>query len=121
MTVPRWWETSGSHRKSRLGYRGSWYWKGRTRGCLGYFQGGGAGGYYIWIRDVGDNLPHGSGPGGFPEQCGPLDHREAAMSAAVRKLVLHPPSEEAMREAGLEEVEAYVLRMQNMAVQYILT
>ena len=30
-------------------------------------QGGGAGGSSIWVIDFGDDPPHGSEPGGFPE------------------------------------------------------
>ena len=32
----------------------------------------------------------------------------------------YPPLEEAIQEAGLEEVEAYVLRRKNMVAQYIV-
>ena len=38
------------------------------------FQGGGSGGYSLLVRDVGDKLLHGPGPGGFPAQGGLPDH-----------------------------------------------
>ena len=33
-------------------------------------QGDGTGGFYLWVGDVGDNPPHGMGPGVLPEKCG---------------------------------------------------
>ena len=67
---------------------------------------------------MGDDPPNGQGPGGFPTQGDPSDHGKIATAASVQKLGIYP-LEEAMREAGLEDVEAYVLMRQNTVAQYI--
>ena len=43
-------------------------------------QGGGAGGYSIRVRDVGDYPPHGKGPEKFSSQGHQADYREAVKS-----------------------------------------
>ena len=45
------------------------------RGC---FQGGGAGGYFVWVGDVGVEPPHGTGSGKFLAQGRHEDYGEAA-------------------------------------------
>ena len=42
------------------------------------FQGGGAGGTPIRVGDVGDDTPHGQGPGDFSSQSLQADYRETA-------------------------------------------
>ena len=42
------------------------------------FQGSGAGGTTIWVRDVGDNPLHGKIPGGLLAQSRQSDYRETA-------------------------------------------
>ena len=54
-----------------------------TGGChptgLGdVLQGGGAGGSSIWVRYVGDEPPHGKGPGKFPSKGCQADNGEAS-------------------------------------------
>ena len=47
-------------------------------GLRDVLQGGGAGGSSIWVRDVGAEPPHGTGPGKFPAQVCQTDYGEAA-------------------------------------------
>ena len=44
--------------------------RGKNAGVRNISQGGGSGGSYLWVRDVGDEPPHGPGPEEFPEQDG---------------------------------------------------
>ena len=44
-------------------------------GLRDFLQGGGAGGSYIQVRDVGDDSPHGTGPGKFPALGRQADYR----------------------------------------------
>ena len=89
-------------------------------GVRDIFQGGGSVGSSLWVRDVGDDPLCGTGPGGFPAQGGPSDHRNTTEEALVHKLVV-PPLEEAVQGVFLEEVEAYIPRRKNIDVQYIST
>ena len=50
--------------------------RSKTAGVRGLFQGGDSGGASLQFRDMGDDPPHGPGPGGFPEHSGQVDHRE---------------------------------------------
>ena len=54
-------------------------------------QGSSAGFTYIGIGDVGDEPPHGTGPGGFSTQGGQVDYREADPADSGRKLGEPPP------------------------------
>ena len=90
MTGPQWWGTLESQGQSGLGCRGSWEGKGKLCGCRGYFQDSGSSSAYIWVVDFGDNPPHETGPGGFPEKSGPEDHRETDTAALGRKLGVPP-------------------------------
>ena len=49
-----------------------------TTGLRDVLQGGGTGGSSIWVGDVGDDPPHGKGPGKFPSQGRQADYGEAA-------------------------------------------
>ena len=53
-----------------------------------FLQGSSAGGTSIWIGYLGDNPPHGPGPGGFLSQGGQADYREAAPAASGWELVV---------------------------------
>ena len=61
------------------------------------FQCGSSCGYYIWVRDIYDDSPHGPGPGVFIEQGGLSYHRKIATAASRRKLAV-PYLEEVMEE-----------------------
>ena len=50
----------------------------QTKGIGDLFQGGSAGGSSIWIRDVGADPTHGTGPGKHLEQIHQADNGEAA-------------------------------------------
>ena len=69
---------------------------------------------------MGDDSQNGTGPGGVLEQGGQASYNEEVLAASLQKLVL-TPLEEAMKDAGLEEVEMYVLSTHNTIVQYIAT
>ena len=64
--------------------------RGKHTGVRDIFQGGGLGGSSHWVGDVGDEPPHGTGPGVFPEQVGPMDDRKTATVASGRKLGVPP-------------------------------
>ena len=49
-------------------------------GLGGVLQGGGAGGSYIQVRDVGDEPLHGKGPGKFPAQGHQAHYRGVSQS-----------------------------------------
>ena len=63
---------------------------------------------------MGADPSHGPDDGGVSAQGGPSYNWKSTMVAPGRKLGI-PPSEEAIRESGLEEVEEYVLRRHDMA------
>ena len=64
--------------------------RGKHTGVRDIFQGGGSGDSYLWVGDMGDETPHGPGPGDFPEQGGLMDHINTAMVALGRKLRVPP-------------------------------
>ena len=64
--------------------------RGKHTGVRDIFQGGGSGGSSLWVVDVGDEPPHGLGPGDFPEQGGLMDHRKTATVSLGRKLAIPP-------------------------------
>ena len=45
------------------------------------FQGGGTGGSFLWVRDMGDEPMHGPGPGYFPLYGGSMYHRTSTIEA----------------------------------------
>ena len=49
-----------------------------NKGLGDVFQGGGAGGSFIWVGDVGADTLHGTGPGEIPSQGCQADNREAS-------------------------------------------
>ena len=94
--------------------------RGKHTGVRDIFQGGGSGDSYLWVGDMGDETPHGPGPGDFPEQGGLMDHINTAMVALGRKLRVPPleeVTEEEMWEVGLDVVEAYVSMRKNAVAQ----
>ena len=50
----------------------------QTKGIGDVLQGCGTGGAAIWVRDMGADPPHGTGPGKFPTQGRKADNRETA-------------------------------------------
>ena len=54
-------------------------------------QGGGAGGSSIWVIDFGDDPPHGSEPGGFPEYGSLTYHGKETLTESVCHMGLPPP------------------------------
>ena len=64
--------------------------RGKPSGIGDFFQGCGSGSASLWIKYVGDEPPHGLGPGLFLSKSGKVDHREAAQAASVRKLGVPP-------------------------------
>ena len=63
-----------------LGVSGKYTRTGRHHpmGLGDVFQGGGAGGTPIWVRDVVDNPLHGQIPGGLSAQSRQVDYRDTA-------------------------------------------
>ena len=59
---------------------------GEPKGARYVIQGGGAGGTYFLVRCVGDDPPNGPDPGGVSTQGIYMDHWEAALEFAGRKL-----------------------------------
>ena len=83
-------------------------------------QCGASGGASLWIVDVGDEPPHGPVPGILQNRGGRRItgiHPQRFLGGSWE----YPPLDEAMQETGLEEVEAYVFRRNNMVKQYNLT
>ena len=60
----------------------------QPRGLGDVFQGGGAGGYFIWVGYVGDEPPHGIGPGKLTEQGCQVYYRETVKVLRTWGLVL---------------------------------
>ena len=50
--------------------------RGKSKGVGGIFQGSSSGVTNFWDKDVGDDPPHGPGPGGVPTQGSSTDHWE---------------------------------------------
>ena len=50
----------------------------QPKGLGGIFQVGSAGGSFIQVRDVGAELPHGTGPGKLPAQGRQADNGDAS-------------------------------------------
>ena len=91
MNGPRWWETSGRHGRSGIGFRGSWDGKGKTRRWWGNFS-------RRWFRRLfssgwrcGWRPLQRSVPEGVPEQGGPPYHGKASTAASGKKLGVPPP------------------------------
>ena len=61
---------------------------GRSEVIQDVLQGGSAGSVGFWVRDVGPDPPHGTGPGEFSAQGQAADHQEAAKEAGGGGLVL---------------------------------
>ena len=69
---------------------------------------------------MGDDPPHGTGPGDFPEQGGPSSEKKTYVAALGRKLGVTPLKEmieEEIWELSLKVVEAYFLRRKTKVIQ----
>ena len=63
---------------------------GHTAGIRDVIQGDGSGSSSFWSGNVGNDSPHGPGPGRVSEKDGKTDHREAALAAPGSKLGVSP-------------------------------
>ena len=77
-------------------------------------------GIFVWVRDVVDDPTHWEGVGRIPPQGVPQADREAT-SAREGRRVDTPPLEDAMAEAGMQEVDTYVSLCHNTFTQFIAT
>ena len=82
--------------------------------------GGSTIGHTLKVRDMGPDAAHEEGVGRIPPQGGPQDYGSGTVEGKIGRLGL-PSLEEAMAEAGLQEVETYISRLQNTVTQYIVT
>ena len=62
-----------------------------------------AGNPTVWVEDVGDEPPHGANLGGVPPLRVPEHHRESP-TMPHRRVLVYPPLDDALREAGLEKM-----------------
>ena len=60
----------------------------QPKGIGGIFQGGGTFGASFWVRDVGADPPHGTGPGKISTRGSKADNREKAEEMGGRGLVI---------------------------------
>ena len=82
------------------------------------FQGGGAGGTLIWFMDVGDDPLHLQGPGEFSAKSFQADYGETAEVTGGQDLGVHTSGDIGVG-GRVQDMGAYVLKMQNTVAQYI--
>ena len=60
----------------------------QPKGIVDVFQGDSAGSYFIWVRDVGAEPPHGTGPRKLPAQVRQANNGDSAEAMGGQKLRL---------------------------------